>query len=114
MRFAEQTAEQLVEKPTIISYSSLLQRSVGRNVGLQGFPLRQSSTAQLASQERSSERIVEQIVDSRVVGGGLQDFRPVQGSTASSSVSPGHAGERVFRTFPRVKKSPKSNPHSGS
>ena len=41
----------------------------GRNVGLQGFPPRQSSTAQLASQERSSERIVEQIVDSRVLGG---------------------------------------------
>ena len=86
VRFAEQTAEQLVEVPTIISYSSLLLRTVeqnnvipvpdrgGRNVGLQGFPPRQSSTAQLASQERSSERIVEQIVDSRVLGGGLQDF----------------------------------------
>ena len=71
VRFAEQTAEQLVEVPTIISYSSLLQRIVeqnvvipvpdrgGRNVGLQGFLPRQSSTAQLASQERSSERIVE-------------------------------------------------------
>ena len=46
---AEQTAEQLVEVPTILSYSSLLQRTVeqnvdipvlgrgGRNVGLQGF-----------------------------------------------------------------------------
>ena len=31
------------------------------------FPLRQSSTAQLASQKRISERIVEQIVDSRRV-----------------------------------------------
>ena len=100
VRFAEQTAEQLVEVPTIISSSSLLQRTVeqnvdipvlgrgGRNVGLQGFPPRQSSTAQLASQERSSERIVEQIVDSRVLAGGLQDFRPVQGSAASSSSSP--------------------------
>ena len=96
VRFAEQTAEQLVEVPTIISYSSLLQRTVeqnvdipvgrgGRNVGLQGFPPRQSSTAQHASQERSSERIVVQIVDSRVLGGGLQDFRPVQGSAASFS-----------------------------
>ena len=75
-----QLAEQLVEVPTIVSFS-LLQRVVeqnvdipvrgrgGRNVGLQGFP--HSSTAHLASQERSSERIVEQIVDSRVVGGGL-------------------------------------------
>ena len=115
VRFVEQTAEQLVEVPTIISYSSLLQRTVeqnvdipvgrgGRNVGLQGFPPRQSSTAQLASQERSSERIVEQIVDSHVLGGGLQDFRPVQGSSASSSSSREHAGEGGFRTFPRVKK----------
>ena len=108
-------AEQLVEVPTIISYSSL-QRNVeqnvdipvlgrgGRNVGLQGFPPRQSSTVQLASQERSSERIVEQIVDSRVVGGGLQDFRPVQGSSASSSSSREHAGEGFFRTFASQKK----------
>ena len=29
VRFAEQTAEQLVEVPTIISYSSLLQRNCG-------------------------------------------------------------------------------------
>ena len=117
VRFAEQTAEQLVEVPTIISYSSLLQRTVeqnvdipvlgrgGRNVGLQGFPPRQSSTAQLASQERSSERIVEQIVDSRVLGGGLQDFRPVQGSSASSSSFREHAGEGVFSDFsPSLKK----------
>ena len=76
-----------MEVPTIVSYSWLqlgMEQNVdipvpgrgGRNVGLQGFPPRQSSTAQLASQERSSERIVEQIVDSRVVGGGLQDCRP--------------------------------------
>ena len=112
VRFAVQTAEQLVEVPTIISYSSLLQRTAeqnvdipvlgrgGRNVGLHGFPPRQSSTAQLASQERSSERIVEQIVDSRVLLGGLQDFRTVQGSAASSTSSPDHAGEGVFPTFP--------------
>ena len=110
VRFAEQTAEQLVEVPTIISYSSLLQRTVEQNVdipvgrvGLQGFPPRQSSTAQLASQERSSERIVEQIVDSRVLGGGFQDFRPVLSSSASSSSSREHAGEGVFRTFPQSK-----------
>ena len=123
-----QTEEQLVEVPTIISYSSL-QRTVeqtidipvpgrgGRNVGLQGFPPGQSSTAHLASLERSSERIVEQIVEipvSRGFGGGLQDFRPGQGPTASSdflaysSVSPGHAGEGVCRTFPQNKKSPNS------
>ena len=56
----------------------------GRNAGLQ--------------QERISERIVEQIVDSRVVGGGLQDFRPVQRSSADEPgvvvVAP-HSGPRV-------------------
>ena len=116
VRFVEQTAEQLVEVPTIISYSSL-QRTVeqsvnipvpgreGHHVGLQGFLPRQRSTALHASQERSSERIVEQIVDSRVLGGG---------SSASSSSTREHAGEGVFRTFPRVKKSPKLGSHSGS
>ena len=110
VRFAEQTTEQLVEVPTIISYSSL-QRTVEQNVnipvpsrgglhvGLQGFLPRQRSTALHASQERSSERIVEQIVDSRVLGGG---------SSASSSSSREHAGEGVFRTFPRVKKKVRS------
>ena len=90
--------KQLVEVPTIISYSSLLQRTAeqivvipvpdrgGRNVGLQGFPPRQSSTAQLASQKRSSEQIVEQIVARFFLGW----------------------------TFPRVKKSPEVSPHSGS
>ena len=69
-----QLAEQLVEVPTIVSYS-LLQRTMeqhvdipvpgrgGRNAGLQGFLPEQSSTALHVSQERISERIVEQIVD---------------------------------------------------
>ena len=78
-----------------------------------------SQTAQLASQERISERIVDQIVDSRVVGGGLQDFRPGQSSSSSSSSAGVHGfadelGEGVFRTFPRQKKSAKVGPHSGS
>ena len=115
VRFAEQTAEQLVEVPTSISYSSL-QRTVeqnvnipvpgrgGQKVGLQGFLPRQRSTAVHASLERSSERIVEQIVDSRVLGGGF----------SASSSSREHAGEGVFRTFPRIKKSPKLGSHSGS
>ena len=110
-----QLVEQLVEVPTIVCYSSL-QRTVehcvdipapgrgGRISGLQGFLPEQSSTAQLAAQERSSERIVEQIVDSRVVGGGLQEFRPGQGPAASSSVSPGHAGEGFFALFTKIKK----------
>ena len=116
VRFTDQTAEQLVEVPTIISYSSL-QRTAeqnvnipvpgrgGQHVGLQGFLPRQRSTALQASQERSSERIVEQIVDSRVLGGG---------SSASSSSSREHAGEGFFRTIPRVKKSPKLGSRSGS
>ena len=54
------------------------------------------------------------------VGGGLQDFRPGQSSSASSSSPAGvHGsadgpGEGVFRTFPRKKKSAKIGPHSGS
>ena len=35
--------------------------------------------------------------------GGLQHFQSVQGSAASSSVSPGHAGEGFFRTSPDEK-----------
>ena len=105
-----QLVEQLVEVPTIVSYSWLqlrMEQNVdipapgrgGRISGLQGFLPEQSSTARLAAQERNSERIVEQIVDSRVVGGGLQEFRPGQGSAASSSASLGHAGEGVFSHF---------------
>ena len=89
-----QLVEQLVEVPTIISYSSLrrtmeqhvdipVPRRGGRHPGLQGFPPRQSSTATPSSQKRISERTVEQIV--RFPGEGLQDFRPGQSSPASSS-----------------------------
>ena len=68
-----QLAEQLVEVPTIRSFSSLFQRSVEEHVdipvpggggpssGLQGFSSGQSSTAS-PSKIRISERIVEQIV----------------------------------------------------
>ena len=120
-----QLVEHLVEVPTTVSYAALLlwqalhgyrHRTVEQNVdipapgrggrisGLQGFLPEQSSTAWLAAQDRSSERIVEQIVDSRAVGGGLQEFRPGQASSASSSVSPGHAGEGFFSLFPKIKK----------
>ena len=44
-------------------------------------------------------------MDSRVLGGG---------SSASSSSFREHAGQGVFLTFPRVKKSPKLGSHSGS
>ena len=83
-----QLAEQLVEVPTIKSLSSLqriMEQHVaipvpdrgGRNAGLQGFPPEQSSTATLSSEERISERIVEQIVD--IPGGGLKVFAQVRG-----------------------------------
>ena len=63
--------EQLVEVPTIISFSSLQRSGVdipvpgggGPSSGLHGFFPRQRSTASPSSTERSSERIVEQIVD---------------------------------------------------
>ena len=54
----------------------------GRNVGLQGFLPEQSSTATLSSAERISERIVEQIVDIPVSGGGLHDFCTGQSSSS--------------------------------
>ena len=93
-----QLAEQLVEVPTIISVASLfLQRLVelaipvlgggGRNAGLQGILPGQSSTSTHSSEERISERIVEQIVDiPEIPCGGLQDFRPGQSSSSSSHV----------------------------
>ena len=101
-----QLAEQLVEVPTVVSYSSLSQRTVeqtvdnpasrgrGRSGGLQGFFPGQGSTAA--------------VVDIPVHRGDLQGFLPGQGSTASSSHSPdaeNEAGVGVFRTFPRLKKS---------
>ena len=114
-----QLAEQLVEVPTIISFSSLL-RIVEQNVdvpvprggvrGLQGFHPGQASTTSSFSLERISERNVEQIVDSRGFGGGLQDLRPGL-SSSSSSHDPARAsdaldapGYGVFSTFPRRKK----------
>ena len=113
-----QLAEQLVEVPTIISFSSL-QRIVEQNVDvpvprggvhdLQGFPPGQASTTSSFSLERISERNVEQITVSRV-GEGLQDFLPRQ-SSSSSSHDPARAsdaldapGYGVFRTFHHGKK----------
>ena len=95
-----QLVEQLVEVPTVVSYSSFLQRTVeqtvdnpatrgrGRRRGLQGFFPGQSTTAAA--------------VDIPVPRGDLQGFLPGQGSTASSSHSPdaNEACVGVFRTFP--------------
>ena len=121
-----QTAEQLMEVPTVVSYSSLQQLTAeqivdipvpgrdggGARGGLQGFPPGQNSAA----------LHVEQTVDIPVPGraggggqGGLQGFVG-QGSTASSSRvgAADGAGHGVFRTFPQIKKSAKHGPHSGS
>ena len=108
-----QLAEQLVEVPTIVSFSSLqriMEQTVdipvpqggGRHADLQGFLRGQSSTG------------AEQTVD--IPGGGLQGSRPGQGSPASSSFQDDadEPREGVFRTFPLVKKSAKVASHSGS
>ena len=124
-----QLAEQLVEVPTIVSYSLLqliMEQNAdipvplgrgGRNAGLQGSPPEQSSTAALSSAERISERIVEQNVDIPV-GGGLQDFRPGQ-SSSSVARSPAEwlttedeAIQGVFRTFPPKTKKVRHNPRA--
>ena len=122
-----QMVEQLVHVSTVVSYSSLQQRTAVQIVdfpvpgraggwgrgGLQGFPAGQNSAA----------LHVEQPVDIPVpqgrggVGarGGLQGFAG-QSSTASSSRvgAADGAGQGVFRTFPQIKKSAKQGPHSGS
>ena len=116
---------QLVEVPTIISYSSLqgtteqhvdipVPRRGGRYPGLQRLLSGQSSTASQLALESISERIAEQIVDFPVSHGGLQDFRPGQGSSSSSHVPArdqeglDEPGEGSFRTFPQNKKKVRS------
>ena len=103
VRFAEQTAEQLVEVPTIISYSSLrwiVEQNVdipaplgrGRSRGGLGFHPGQSSTAFRGADHRSGT--AEQIVDIPALRGG-QDLT----SSASSSGLPGTASHGVFSTY---------------
>ena len=96
-----QSAEQLVEVPTKISFPVIVlyhaimehkRRTVEQNVDipavgggagdLQGFPSGQGSTA-----------FSEQIPEFPDPGGGRQDFQPVQGSAASSSDFLGQAGQ---------------------
>ena len=124
-----QLAEQLVEVPTIISYSSF-QRTVEHHVdipvpggggsisGLQGFSSGQSSTATPSSKKRISERIVEPIVDPGS-SGRLHGSLPGQGSSSSHSPAgvekrADDPGEGFLRTFPQNKRSAKVAPHSGS
>ena len=90
-----QMVEQLVEVPTIISYSSLFLQTLEQNVDIPssvhgvsgsrlGFPPEQSTTALHVSQERISERI-EQIGsggDFASRRAGPHDFLPGQSSAA--------------------------------
>ena len=109
-------ADQLVEVPTIISYSSLLQRNVEQTIdipvphdhggqggggGLQIFSQGQGTTAVFGA-----DLVDNPVPHGRVGGRGLQGSLPGQGSAASSSRSgpADEAGKGVFRTFPPVKK----------
>ena len=115
-----QLAEQLVEVPTIVSFSSLeriLEQTVdipvpqggGGPVGvrsLQGFP-GQSSTAFCGADFPAAT--AEQNVDIPVPRGD-RTLLPA----SSSSVLPVTANQGVFRTFPQNKKSAELGSHSGS
>ena len=78
------TTEQIVDNPV---------PQPGGVGGLQGIRHGQGSTA-----------LSEQFPEFPDPGGGRQDFQPVQGSAASSSDSPGQAGQGVFRTILLAKK----------
>ena len=153
-----QMADQLVDVPTVVSYSSLQQLTAeqivdipvpggdggGGRGGLQSSLPRQNSAAVHVEQTvdipvpgraggggrgglqsslpRQNSAAREQTVDIPVPGragggrrGGLEGF-PGQGSTASSShvSAADDARQGGFRTFPRMKKSAKRGPHSGS
>ena len=115
-----QLAEQLVEVPTIVSFSSF-QRTIeqtvdipvpqggGGRVGdrsLQGFP-GQSSTAYCGADFPAAT--AEQNVDIPVPRGD-RTLHPA----STSSVLPVTASQGVFRTFPQNKKSAELGSHSGS
>ena len=138
-----QLVEQLVEVPTIVSWS-LLQQIVEQNVhipvvggsgaggGLSGFlpgqnysltaeqifdnPVPRPGGAgdlQGLPRGQSSTAFSEQIAEFPDPGGGLQDFQPVQCSAASSSDSPGQAGEVVFGHFSPPEKECDDPAHQG-
>ena len=144
-----QTAEQLVEVPTVISFSSLLQRTDeqivdipvpgrggGGRGGFQGSHPGQSSTAGVAEQiveisgrgdpqgflprQSTLQRTVEQLVDIPVpAGGGLQNFRSGQGSSALSQNAARHGDLRTSALDVRSARfagssSARVHPHSSS
>ena len=95
-----QSAEQLVEVPTVLSPTRIAEQIVDTPVPqgrgkrrVQGFLPVQGSTPTLSSAERISEQIVEQLVDIPSSGGGLG-----QGS-ASSAGAADEDFTGVFRTF---------------
>ena len=103
-----QKAEQLVEVPTIVSFSSLQQQTAeqiidipvpGRGGGGRG------GLQDFSSGQNPAARPVEQIVDFPVPAGGLRDL-PDPGGSSSSAASRDERGEGGFRTFLRGKKSP--------
>ena len=102
-----QSAEQLVEVPTVLSPTRIALQIAEQIVSIpaprgrvQGFLPQQSSTATTSYLERISERTVEQIVDFPSSGGGL-------GQGSSSSVGPADEDfpVKVFALFPGTKKS---------
>ena len=80
---SSETAEQIADNPV----------RPGGAGDLQGFPRRQGSTA-----------LAAQIPEFQDPGGGRHDFSQSRAPKQSSWDSPGQAGQRVFRTFPHVKK----------
>ena len=107
-----QSAEQLVEVPTVLSPSRIALQIAEQIVGipaprgrLQGFLPEQSSTATTSSLERTSEQIVEQLVDIPSSGGGLG-----QGFSSSAGPADEDFTGGFFALFP-VGKSAQLGPH---
>ena len=94
-----QLAEQLVEVPTIVSFSSL-QRIMEQTVDI---PAPRGRGHRGGLQDFSHDRVQQLLLtlDIPVLRGDLQGFFPGQGSTASSShsVASDGASQGVFRTF---------------
>ena len=106
MRFAEQMAEQLVEVPTIISYSSLrgiveqnMDIPVPRGRGRVGLGVHPGQSLTAYSGADFPTATAEQNVDIPVPRGSRDLL-----SAVSSSGLPGTANQGVFSTFPRGKK----------
>ena len=104
-----QSAEQMVEVPTVLSPLRIAEQIVGipvpRGRGQGSLP-GQSTTATHSSGKRISERIVEQIVDfpEKTVEQ-IVDISPGDGLGLGSTSSAGAADEEFtgfFRTFPQV------------